>query len=64
MKTISDISHPLKPIDDIILTNFTPAITDGIKVNQIEIKLLSLPAKYGGLAIPIFAEISDDEYRN
>ena len=64
MKTISDISHPLKPIDDIILTNFIPAITDGIKVNQIEIKLLSLPAKYGGLAIPIFAEISDDEYRN
>ena len=64
LKTISDISHPLKPIDDIILTNFIPAITDRIKVNQIERKLLSLPAKYGGLAIPIFAEISDGEYRN
>ena len=39
------------------------AITDGIKTNQKERKLLSLPAKYGGLTIPIFAEI-DDEYKN
>ena len=37
---------------------------DGIKINQIERKLLSLPAKYGGLANPIFAEISDDESKN
>ena len=64
MRTIPDISHLLKPIDDIILTKFIPAITDGIKINQIERKILSLPAKYGGLAIPIFAEISDDEYKN
>ena len=34
------------------------------KVNQIERKLLSLPAEYGGLAVPIFAEISDDEYKS
>ena len=39
------------------------AITDGIKTNQKERKLLSVPAKYGGLTIPIFAEI-DDEYKN
>ena len=64
MRTIPNISHLLKPIDDIILTKFMPAITDGIKINQIERKLLSLPAKYGGLANPIFAEISDDEYKN
>ena len=53
----------LKPIDHIILTKFMAAITDGIKTNQKERKLLSLPAKYGGLTIPIFAEI-DDEYKN
>ena len=64
MRTIPDISHLLKPIDNIILTKFIPGITDGIKINQIERKLFSLPAKYGGLAIPIFAGISDDEYNN
>ena len=64
MRTIPNISHLLKPIDDITLTEFIAAITDGIKINQIERKLLSLPAKYCGLAIPIFAEISDEEYKN
>ena len=64
MRTIPDISHLLKPINDIILAKLIPAITDGIKINQIEKKLLSLPAKYGGLAIPIFAKVSDDEYQN
>ena len=64
MRMIPDISHLLKTIDDIILTKFIQAIMDGIKINQTERKLLSLSAKYGGLAIPIFAEISDNEYRN
>ena len=63
VRTIPDISHLLKPIDHIILTKFMAAITDGVKTNQIERKLLSLRAKYG-LSIPIFAEISDDEYKN
>ena len=64
MRTIPDISHLLKPIDDIILTKLILAITDGIKINRIERKLLSLPAKYSGLAILIFAGISDDKYKN
>ena len=64
MRTIPYISHLLKPIDDIILTRFIPALTDGIKIKQTERKLLSLLAKYGGLAIPIFAEISGNEYKN
>ena len=63
MRTIPNISHLLKPIDDIILTKFIPAITDGIKINQVERKILSLPAKYGGLAIPIFAEIQTTNTR-
>ena len=64
MRRNPDISHLLKPTDDIILTKFIPAITSGIKINQIERKLLSFPAKYNGLVIPIFAEKSDDEYMN
>ena len=64
MRRNPDISHLLKPTDHIILTKFIPAITSGIKINQIERKLLSFPAKYSALAIPIFAEKSDDEYKN
>ena len=60
---IPDISHLLKPIHDIILTKFVPPITDGIKIYQIERKLLPLTAKYSGLAIPIFAEISNEKYK-
>ena len=64
MRTIPAISHLPKPIDDIILMKFIPEITDGVKINQIERKLLSLSVKYGGLAILIFAGISDDKYKN
>ena len=35
IRTIPDISHLLKPIDDIILTKFIPETTDRIKINQI-----------------------------
>ena len=61
---ILNISHLLKPTDDINLTKFIPAIKDGIKINQTKRKQLFLTAKYGGFAIPIFADISDDEYNN
>ena len=64
MRRNPDISHLLKPTDDIILTKIIPAITSGIKINQIERKPLFFAAKYSGLAIPIFAEKSDDEYKN
>ena len=64
MRTIPDVSHLLKRIDDLILTKFIPAITDGITINLIERKLLSLPVRYGGLGLPIFSEISDEEYKN
>ena len=50
-------------ITKLILTKFIPAITDGIKIKQVERKILSLPAKYGGLAIPIFAEIQTTNTR-
>ena len=64
MRTIPDISHLLKRIYDIILTKFIPAITDSIKINQTERKLLFLLEKYSGLAIQMLAGISDDKYKN
>ena len=59
MRTIPYISHLLEKIDALILTKFIPAITGGIYVNPDECYLLSLPAKYGGLGLPIFSELVD-----
>ena len=53
MRTVPDISDLLKPIDDIILTEFIPAITGGKCVNS-----------NGGLGLPIFSEICNSEYAN
>ena len=45
MRTIPNISHKLEKTDDMILTKFLPAITDGIYVTPGEPSLLSLPRK-------------------
>ena len=57
MRTILNISQQLEKTDELIL-KFIPAIASGIYVNQVERYLLLLPAKYGGLGIPIFSELA------
>ena len=64
MRTIKNLSHVLKPLDDFIDQHFIPAITDGHVASTDERKLLSLPAKLGGLGIPIYTEICDREFNN
>ena len=59
MRTIPDISDQLNQRDQLITSEFIPAITGGIHCSDIERKLLSLPLNLG---IPIFAEISNQEY--
>ena len=43
---------------------FIPAITGGHTCNDTERKLLPLPTRFGGLAIPIFSEQAKVEYSN
>ena len=62
MRSIPDISDQLNQLDEAITSEFIPAITGGIHCSNIKRKLLSLPSKLGGLGIPIFAEISNQEY--
>ena len=64
MRTISNISHQLEKTAELILTKFIRAITCGIYVNTDERYLLSLPAKYGGLGLPIFSELAGIEFQN
>ena len=53
MRTIPNIGKELKQLDDVIRTEFIPAITWGINWSDLERKLLSFPPKLGGLEIPI-----------
>ena len=62
MRTIPNISHKLEKIDELILTKFIPTITGGTYVNPDELYLLSLPAKYDGLGIPIFSGLAGIEF--
>ena len=64
MRTIPDISNLLIPTEDTIRNRSVPAITGGRICNEEEHKLLSLPTRYGGLAIPIFHEQAEIEYNN
>ena len=64
MRTIPDICHHMTKLDNIVTTKFLPTITGGMLVNENERLLISLPAKDGGLAIPIFRDLCQIEYEN
>ena len=64
MRTIPDISNLLIPIEDTIRNRFIPAITGGRIFSKEERKLLSLPTRYGGLAISIFHEQAEVKHKN
>ena len=62
MRTVPGIEHLLQQLDDVITTEFIPAITGGVTCTASERKLLSLPSKLGGLNIPLFSEVSNTIY--
>ena len=64
IRTIPDISENLKRLDEKVLKEFIPAITEGHQCSPNERSLLSLPVRMGGMGIPIFSEISDIEFNN
>ena len=62
MRTIPNIKNQLKQLDDVIKTEFIPAITRGINCSDIERILMSLFPRFGGLGIPMFSEFAQKEY--
>ena len=64
MGTIPEISHHLVSLEETFRNRFTPAITGGHICNDTERKLMSLPTRFDGLAIPIFYEKAATEYTN
>ena len=63
MRTIPNIKNQLKQLDDVIRTEFIPAITGAINCSDIERRLMSLPPSFGVLGIPIFSESAKKEYK-
>ena len=55
MRTIPNNGKELKQLDEVVRTEFIPAITGGINCSDLERKLLSFPSKLGGFGVPIFS---------
>ena len=64
MRTIPNLVSILEPLDEVINTEFIPAITEGHQCSEDDRKLLSLPVRLGGMGIPIFSELCVREFRN
>ena len=63
-RTIPGIGKLLRKVDEVILTEFIPAIAGGISITENDRKLLSLAPRLVGLVIPIFEELCEIEYQN
>ena len=64
MRTIPGISQFLYPLEETARNKFIPAIRGGHICSNNERRLLSLPTRYGGLAISIFFELTEIEFEN
>ena len=64
MRKIPEITHHLVSLKETTHNRSIPAITSGHICNDTEGKFLSLPTRFGGLAIPIFYEQASVEYSN
>ena len=64
LRTILNVRHLLLPLEKTIRNKFIPAVTGGHIYNDKEKVLISLPSRYGGLAIPIFHETVEIEFIN
>ena len=62
MRTIPNIKTQLKQLDDVIRTEFIPAMTGGINFSDTERRSMSLPPRFGALGIPVFSEPAQKEY--
>ena len=64
VRKIPSLGESLKPLEDVIRFHFIPAITGGHLCSDNERLLLSLPLRFGGLAIPLFHKDAQYEYEN
>ena len=63
MRAIQDIDEHLKPLDDIISSNFLPTLLDFF-VTDNEQSLFQLLVRLGGLGIPILSEVASEHFES
>ena len=63
LRTIPDIAHILKPLDDAIDNYLIPSLF-GCNITPSEREILTLPIKSGGLGLCMFGESSNDCYKS
>jgi len=63
MRTIPGMSEYFEPLDRVIRDKLLPALTGQLSISDSERKLFALPARDGGLTIPVLSEISEDEFQ-
>jgi hypothetical protein len=61
-RTLADTSNAFEPLENIIKNQFIPALLGGKLVNEAERSLLSLPGRFGGLAIDNPVLTAHDHY--
>ena len=64
IRIVPNIRKHLEKLDQAVNQKFISTLTDGHFWNEMERKLLSLPAKYGGMGIIIFCDIAENEHSN
>ena len=64
MRTIPGAGELLNPLEDTILHQLIPAITEHQNCSSTERQLLSLPVRLGGLGITNPSEEADQEFEN
>ena len=55
MRTLPGLEQFLKPLDDVIMHKFLPALFGSV-ISETERCLLALPVQEGGIGVPIFSE--------
>ena len=61
-RVVPNISHLLKPLDNVIQNELIPALTGRPPSNELESKLFALPARLGGLGIRLPSQNADREH--
>ena len=64
LRTIPNIRQLLLPLERTIRNKFIPAVTGSHICNDKERLTISLPTRYGGIAISIFHETAEIEFMN
>ena len=61
-RVVPNISHLLKPLDNVIQNELIPALTGRPPSNELESKLFAIPARLGGLGIRLPSQNADREH--